>query len=193
MDNYTVLRRIESIRKRNTNNSEAINKDLYKLLYNTEILKLAYGKIKSNSGNMTPGTDEETLDGYSTKIIERTQKDLRTQTFQFRPVRRVNIPKGNTKKTRPLVGVPSPRDKVVQEAMLMIMEAIYEPTFSKVSHGFRRGFSCHSALKEFRTNWSGIKWAIEGDIKGCYDNINHHVLTTILRKKIQDERFIQLI
>lgn len=192
MGNIKVLERIESIRNKNTINPKAINKDLYRLICNPEILQLAYGKIKSNPGNMTPGTDEETLDGYSIESIKRTIKILKDQTFKFKPVRRVEIPKGKTGKMRPL-GVPSPRDKVIQQSMLMIMEAIYEPTFSELSNGFRPGRSCHTALKEFRTNWSGTKWAIEGDIKGCYDHIDHHILIKILRKKIQDEKFIQLV
>lgn len=188
----SVLKRIESLRVRNSANKLAINKDLYRLLCNPELLGFAYQSIKSNVGNMTPGTDNETLDGYSPVIVEKVIRDLKTQSYQFKPVRRVTIPKGTTGKTRPL-GVPSPRDKVVQKGMITILEAVYEPTFSRHSHGFRKGFSCHSALKEFRDVWSGIKWGIEGDIKGCYDNVDHHILIDILRKKIQDERFLQLI
>ena len=189
---YKILLRLESLKKRNTKNKNAINKDLYRLLCNKELLAIAYNSIKSKPGNMTPGTDELTLDEMSDKVIEGIIDELRNQTFKFKPVRRVYIPKGNTGKMRPL-GVPTPRDKVVQKAMLMIMESIYEPTFSDHSHGFRPGRSCHSALKEIRSKWSGIKWAIEGDIKGCYDNVKHLTLINIVRRKIDDERFIQLI
>ena len=189
---YKILLRLESLKERNTKNRDAVNKDLYRLLCNKELLTIAYNSIKSKPGNMTPGTDELTLDEMSDKIIKGIIAELRSQTFKFKPVRRVYIPKGNTGNMRPL-GVPTPRDKVVQKAMLMIMENIYEPTFSTHSHGFRPGFSCHSALKEIRSTWSGTKWAIEGDIKGCYDNVKHQILIDIIRQKIDDERFIQLI
>lgn len=187
----TVLDRLKSLRLRNENNSLAVNKYLYRLLLNKELLTISYNIIKSKPGNMTPGTDNETLDGISNKLIDTIIGELRTQKFEFKPVRRVYIPKSNGK-LRPL-GVPSPRDKLVQQAMLLILEPIYEPIFSDYSHGFRPGRSCHTALKEIRKSWSGSKWAIEGDIKGCYDNVDHHVLIKILKTKIQDERFIQLI
>jgi group II intron reverse transcriptase/maturase len=188
----SVLPRLESLRKRNDANSKAVNKDLYRLLCNPELLTLAYNLIKSKPGNETPGTDGQTLDGMSQKLIDSIVTELRNQSFQFKPVRRVFIPKQKKGSYRPL-GIPSPRDKVVQKAMLIIMECIYEPVFSDHSHGFRPGRSCHSALREVRATWSGVKWIIEGDIQGCYDNVNHHTLMTILRRKIQDERFLQLI
>lgn len=188
---HTVLDRLKSLRLRNENNSTAVNKDLYRLLCNKELLTISYNIIKSKPGNMTPGTDNETLDGISNELLDKIIGELKTQKFVFKPVRRVYIPKSNGK-LRPL-GVPSPRDKLIQQAMLLILEPIYEPIFSDNSHGFRPGRSCHTALKEIRQSWSGTKWAIEGDIKGCYDNVDHHVLINILRRKIQDERFIQLI
>lgn len=188
----SVLLRLESLKRRNDADSEAVNKDLYRLLCNKELLTIAYNSIKSKPGNMTPGTDGRTLDAMSEKLIDSISTELRNQSFKFKPVRRVLIPKRNKDSKRPL-GIPSPRDKVVQKAMLMIMECIYEPIFSDHSHGFRPGRSCHTALREIRTSWSGVKWVIEGDIQGCYDNVNHHNLINILGCKIKDERFIQLI
>lgn len=188
----SILLRLESLKKRNFENKESVNTDLYRLLCNKDLLTVAYNLIKSKPGNMTPGTDKLTLDELSEEVIENLIKQLRDQTFKFKPVRRVFIPKENTNVLRPL-GIPSPRDKIIQKAMLLIMENIYDSTFSTHSHGFRPGHSCHSALKEIRSVWSGSKWAIEGDIKGCYDNVNHQILIDILRKKIRDERFIQLI
>lgn len=75
----------------------------------------------------------------------------------------------------------------------MILEAIFEPTFSSNSHGFRSGRSCHTALKQIRDTWSGVTWVIEGDIKGCFDTIQHDLLINALRTRIKDERFITLI
>lgn len=188
----SVLKKLKSIRQRNELNKSAVNKDLFRLLCNKDLLRLSYNKIKSKPGNMTPGSDKETLDGFSEEIIDLIIKDLKSYKYSFKPVRRICIPKSNTTKLRPL-SIPSPRDKVVQQTMLFILESIYEPTFSRHSHGFIAGRSCHTALKEIRSTWSGMKWAIEGDIKGCYDNIDQNILISILRKKIDDERFIQVI
>jgi group II intron reverse transcriptase/maturase len=187
----TVQQRLETLRKRNTKDPTAINKDLYRLLCRKDFLSASYQSIKSKPGNMTPGTDSETLDGYSEEILDSVINALKDQSLQFKPVRRKYIPKANGK-LRPL-GVPSPRDKIIQKGIQMILIAIYEPTFSEFSHGFRPGRSSHSALRSIRTDWSGMKWVIEGDIEGCYNNVDHFILINILRKKIQDERFINLI
>lgn len=188
----TVLTRLKTLKNINEKNNSIVNKELFRLLCKKELLIIAYNSIKSNTGNMTPGTDELTLDGFSENIIDEIIQNLKNETFKFRPVRRIYIPKSQPGKFRPL-GIPSPRDKIVQKAMLIIMESIYEPTFSQNSHGFRPGRSCHTALRQIRQQWQGVTWAIEGDITGCYDNVDHHILINILRKKIQDERFIRLI
>ena len=95
------------------------------------------------------------------------------------------------------VTVASPRDKIVQEVIHMILEAIYDspygPYFHGSSHGFRPNRSCHTALKEFRRKWTGVVWIIEGDIKSCFDEIDHHVLASLLQRKIADNRFLNLI
>jgi len=186
------LDRLVSLREINSKNADLINKDLYRLLCKEEILTVAYNSIKSKPGNMTPGSDDLTLDAFSTQVVLDIKNRLLNQSYQFNPVRRVYIPKGNTGKMRPL-GIPSPRDKVVHKAMLMILESIYEPLFSQYSHGFRPNKSCHTALRQIRQSWSGVKWAIEGDIEGCYDNVDHQILIKILRYKVQDERFLDLI
>ena len=84
-------------------------------------------------------------------------------------------------------------DKLVQEVVRMILESIYEPTFLNTSHGFRPKRSCHTALQYVQKNFTGVKWFVEGDIKGCFDHVDHHVLVNILRRRIQDEHFIGLI
>lgn len=187
-----ALDRLVSLKALNLKNPQAVNKDLYRLLLKEDLLIVSYNSIKSKPGNMTPGSDNITLDGFSGKIVQDIISELRNQSYQFKPVKRIYIPKGNTGKMRPL-GVPSPRDKVVQTAMLMILESIYDPIFSTLSHGFRSGRSSHTALRQVRLEWSGVKWVIEGDIKGFYDNVNHYTLMKILRRKIQDERFLNLI
>jgi group II intron reverse transcriptase/maturase len=151
---------------------------------------MAYERLKSKPGNMTPGADEKTLDGYSLNEIQNTIELLRQEQYQPNPVRRVYIPKKKGK--RPL-GVSSPRDKIVQECLRLILEAIYEPQFHDNSHGFRPGRSCHTALESLRRNWVGTKWAIETDLTECFERVNHPRLLAILREKIQDDRFINLI
>jgi len=191
MTTERVLQRLQTLQERNTKNVHAVNKDLYRLLCCEDFLAAAYQQIKSKPGNMTPGTDNATLDGYSEAVITKTVLALKNQSWQFKPVRRKWIPKANGK-LRPL-GIPSPRDKVVHQGIYMILAAIFEPSFSVHSHGFRAGRSCHTALREIRSRWSGVKWAIEGDITGCYDNVDHSILMDLLRTRIQDERFLNLI
>lgn len=122
---------------------------LYKMIADQMTLTLAYNNIKSNPGNMTEGTDSETLDGVSNSFLEDLSKQLSDGSFQFKPAIRVHIPKANGS-TRPLA-IASPRDKIVQEAMRLVLESIFEPKFSDLSHGFRPGKSCHSALKRIST------------------------------------------
>lgn len=164
---------------------------LYRNLYNPEFYLLAYQKIQAKQGNMTAGADGKTVDGMSMKRIEGIISKLRDFSYQPKPARRTYIPKANGKK-RPL-GIPSFDDKLVQEVVRMILESIYEPTFSNMSHGFRPKRSCHTALQYVKRNFTGAKWFVEGDIKGCFDNVDHHVLTDIIRKRISDENFIGLI
>lgn len=188
---YKDIQRIEKIRELNQKNREWINNDLYRLLYKKDLYVIAYEILKSNAGNMTKGSDGSTIDGFSTKTIDKIVEQMKDESFKFKPARRVEIPKSNGK-TRPL-GIASPVEKVVQQVILFILEAIYDPTFSPNSHGFRGNRGCHTALKDFRTKWGGVNWIIEGDIKGFFDNISHRILIDILKKRINDERFLNLI
>jgi group II intron reverse transcriptase/maturase len=164
---------------------------LYRILFSEEIFYVAYQNIYAKEGNMTKGTDGKTADQMSIERIEKLIGTLRDETYQPHPARRVYIPKKNGKK-RPL-GIPSFDDKLVQEVIRMILEAIYEGHFENSSHGFRPNRSCHTALTYIQNTFSGTKWFIEGDIKGFFDNINHEVLINTLKERIADERFIRLI
>lgn len=166
-------------------------KRLYRNLYNPEFYYIAYQKIYAKQGNMTQGVDGKTIDGMSLKRIDDLIEALKTESYQPKPVKRVYIPKKNGKR-RPL-GIPSMDDKLIQEVVRMILESIYEGTFSKSSHGFRPNRSCHTALMEIKKHFDGTRWFIEGDIESFFDNINHHKLINILRRRIQDEKFINLI
>lgn len=150
--------------------SKAASKDyhyqrLYRNLYNPAFYLLAYERIQAKPGNMTAGSDGKTIDGMSMKRIEALIQKLKDFSYQPKPARRTYIPKANGK-TRPL-GIPSFDDKLVQEVVRMILESIYEPTFCATSHGFRPKRSCHTALQHIKRNYTGVKWFVEGDIKGA--------------------------
>lgn len=164
---------------------------LYRNLYNKEFYFEAYVKLYKNKASNTKGINEDTIDGMSVKRIEKLIEKLKNQAYQPNPARRTYIPRKNGK-TRPL-GIPTFEDKLVQEVVRRLLESIYEPQFSVHSHGFRPNLSCHTALKEIRNTFTGTRWFIEGDIKGFFDNIDHHVLVSILRRRIHDEKFINLI
>ena len=164
---------------------------LYRYLFSEEMFAVAYQRIYAKQGNMTPGTDGKTIDEMSLERIEKLILSLKDESYQPHPARRVYIPKKNGKK-RPL-GIPSFEDKLVQEVVRLLLEAIYEGHFEGTSHGFRPHRSCHTALGMIQKSFAGAKWFIEGDIKGFFDNIDHNVLISILRERISDERFLRLI
>lgn len=165
--------------------------DLYRQLYNPELYLAAYAKLYRNDGALTTGSTEETVDGMSMGKIRAIIEKLRQERYRFQPVRRTEIPKKDGKK-RPL-GIPTWSDKLVQEVLRMILEAYYEPQFSEHSHGFRRHRGCHTALEHIKMVWHGTKWFIEGDIRSCFDRIDHSILMKLLRNRIQDNRFLRLI
>jgi group II intron reverse transcriptase/maturase len=165
--------------------------ELYRQLFNPELYLLAYGRIYSNRGAMTPGVDQETPAGMSLARIGRIIDALRHERYRFKPVRRVHIPKKNGK-TRPL-GLPSWSDKLVGEVIRLLLEAYYEPTFSDYSHGFRPGRGCHTALREVANTWTGTNWFIEGDITDCFGSLDHQVMLTTLGEKVHDNRFLRLL
>ena len=181
---------LESLKSKACNQSYKYER-LYRNLYNPQFYLLAYQRLQAKPGNMTAGTDGKTIDGMGMVRINSLIEKMRDFSYQPNPARRTYIPKSNGK-MRPL-GIPSFDDKLIQEVVRLILESIYEPTFSDYSHGFRANRSCHTALKYVQKYFTGTKWFVEGDIKGCFDNVDHHVLIDILRKRIADEHFIGLL
>lgn len=181
---------LESLKSKAYNESYKYER-LYRNLYNPQFYLLAYQRIQEKPGNMTAGTDGKTIDGMGITRINALIEKMRDFSYQPNPAKRIYIPKSNGK-MRPL-GVPSFDDKLIQEVVKLILESIYEPTFSDYSHGFRTNKSCHTALNYVQKYFTGTKWFVEGDIKGCFDNIDHQVLVSILRKRIADEHFIGLL
>lgn len=189
-----TFKRLECLQTLNSNRRWK-NRDLYRLMYKEDLYMLADEQIKSKPGNRTPGTDEETLDGFSLESIREIIDEMRTEQFQFRPVKTTFIPKANGKIRN--LGIPCVRDKIVQQVLYLILTAIYDnadaPYFPETSHGFRPGRSCHTALREIRRKWSATTWLIEGDIRSCFDEIHHATFVSLLSKKITDQRFLNLI
>jgi len=182
---------LERIEKSSTTHKDGVFTKLYRYLLRDDIYFAAYQKLYANRGATTKGIDDDTADGFSDFYVAELIQSLKDGTYKVKPVKRVYIPKQNGK-MRPL-GIPSFRDKLLQEVVRMILEAIYEPTFDGNSHGFRPEKSCHTALKQIKSDFTGVVWFIEGDIKGCFDNINHEKLIEILGRKIKDSRFLNII
>lgn len=184
---------LKSLEEQSRNNNGYVFDRLYRNLYNPAFYYEAYKNIAKSQGSMTAGADGMTLNDMTDARIAKIIASLKDHSYQPKPARREYIAKqNNPAKKRPL-GIPSTDDKLVQEAVRMLLNAIYEPTFSNNSHGFRPHRSCHTALKSVQTCFNGVKWVIEGDIKACFDSFDHHVLIGILRRRIRDEQFIGLM
>jgi group II intron reverse transcriptase/maturase len=167
--------------------------ELYRQLYNPQLYLLAYGRVYSNKGAMTPGATGETADGMSLGKIEAIIGAMRRESYRWSPVRRTYIPKkGDRRKLRPL-GLPVWSDKLVGEVIRLLLEAYYEPAFSDASHGFRPGRGCHTALREVEATWRGTNWFIEADISDCFGSLDHGVMLAILAEKVHDNRFLRLV
>jgi len=167
---------------------------LYRLLRRPEFLALAQAKIRGNKGANTPGVDGAAISDVVSESRQQLSQELAAGTYQPQPVRRVYIPKkSNPQKLRPL-GIPTARDRIVQSGVALILEALYEPVFRNCSHGFRPGRSPITALRTVATAYhTGGTWIIEGDLADCFGSIPHAVLLNCLRKRIKDERFIDVI
>ena len=141
---------------------------------------------------MTPGSTPETVDQMSLAKIDAIMEALRYERSRWTPVRRTYIEKRHSTKKRAL-GLPTWSDKLLQEVIRLILESYFEPQFSPHSHGFRPGRGCHTALREIDQTWLGTTWYIEGDIKACFDSLDHTILVHIMAEHIHDGRFLRLI
>lgn len=182
---------LERMKENSEKNKEEVFTRLYRYLLRPDLYFIAYQKLYSNNGAATEGVDRDTADGFSEAKVEKLIASLADESYCPKPSRRIYLKKPNGKR-RPL-GIPSFSDKLVQEVLRMVLEAVYEPIFLETSHGFRPGKSCHTALCYARYNLNGTRWFIEGDIKGCFDNISHEVLIRCIQKKIKDARLMKLI
>lgn len=182
---------LERIAESSKSHPDGVFTRLYRYLLREDIYYTAYKNLYVNAGAATKGIDDDTADGFGANYVSDIIESLKNLEYSPKPVRRTYIPKHNGK-LRPL-GIPSFRDKLIQDAIRQILEAIYEPIFNENSHGFRPGRSCHTAFDRIKYGFNGTKWFIEGDIKGCFDNIDHKVLLKILSEKVKDSKLINLI
>lgn len=189
-----------------TADTSKVYAELFNLVCDRRILDAAWQRLSRNRGSQTPGTDgitrrkvERRPDGVA-MFLAAIHEELRGGTYRPEPVRQRLIPKpGKPGKTRPL-GIPTLKDRLVQMALKLVLEPIFEADFYPTSYGFRPGRSTHDALAKTirqlhptRMGTSKYRYVIEGDIKGCFDAIDHHVLMERIRRRIKDRKVLRLI
>ena len=185
--------RLEELINLNKNNTKHINHKLIHLLSDTNFLILAYEGIKSKPGNSTKGSDSKALDGINLNWFTTTSEQLKAGKYVFKPARRVSIPKAGSKTAKRVLTTSSPKDKIVQHAIYLILNAIYEPTFLQCSHGSRPNKGSHTALKDLKFKFQGVKWCTEGDILCNFPSIDHKILLSILSERIKCSKFLSII
>ena len=171
--------------------------DLYHRLYDRDWLRLAHEHVAHNAGSMTAGCDGVTMalfDEHLEGNLHQLAQELKSETFEPYPVRRVYMLKAQGR-YRPW-GIPSSRDRMVQEALRMVLEPIYEADVSPYSVGFRPNRSTMEAMKGVLWSTTERKkffWVIEGDLASSFDTINHRRRIRMLRRRIRDEKPLRFI
>jgi group II intron reverse transcriptase/maturase len=184
---------LKELKKVNSKNFKHVNDKLIHVVSSQEVLILAYELIKSKSGNSTLGSDPITLDKLSPDWFKKTSETLLAGRFKFKPARRTYIPKGMDKNKRRPLTISSPRDKVVQQAIYLVLDAIYEPTFLDSSHGSRPNRGNHTVLRGIKQEFTGVKWCIEADIESNFRSISHNILLKFLRRRASCSKFVALV
>ena len=173
---------------------------LLRLITTPEWLEEAARMTLATPGAQTPGVDGMTKrrwEAHPAEALDRLRTELRQGTYQPQPARRVSIPKPNGTQ-RPL-GIPCLRDRIVQRAMLMAMDPIWESDFRETSYGFRPGRSVHHAIRGVKlaltdkVQGPAGRWVIEGDLASSCDTVHHRLLLQAVRRRIRDPRFLRLL
>jgi RNA-directed DNA polymerase len=171
--------------------------NLYSLLHWGEWISAAAKTVLSRAGSETAGIDGKTRASFNKSLerqITELVRELKTRTYRPQPVKRVYIPKGyNSKRS---LGIPALRDRIVQEALRMILDPIYESDFQPHSYGFRKGRRTMDAISVIMPQFNRVikrYYVIEGDIKSYFDTVHHRKLLSILRKRIADKEVVELI
>ncbi len=182
---------------------EAVNRpdmrftNLYSLLHWSDWMRAAAKSVLARPGSMTAGIDSATRESFNTSFerqITDLVRELKTRIYRPQPVRRVYIPKGKNSK-RPL-GIPALRDRIVQEALRMVLDPIYESDFQPHSYGFRKERRTMDAIAVIMPQFNqGVKryYVIEGDLKSYFDTVHHRKLLSILKRRIADKKIIELV
>ena len=199
MSEYTIQDWQRCFARKALNEKEHRFDRLYPLICRREWIEFALDRVLSNTGSRTPGLDGISRkdlrdEAHRSRFIAELQAELQARTYRPQPVKRTYIPKANGK-MRPL-GIPTMKDRTVQMLLKMVLEPIYESDFLPVSNGFRPGrctMDCIEPLRGWVNNRNGYFWVIEGDVKGCFDHIDHHVLMRLLRQRIVDRHVLGLI
>src|SRR5581483_3078871 len=156
---------LSMLSQKSAQNSEYVFDRLYRNLFNPDFYQLAYSTIYAKEGEMTRGVGEETIDGLSPRKVEEIIAQLRQEIYSPHPVKRASIPSRNGTLRPP--GIPPLQDRLVQEIVRLLLQAVYEPVFKDASHGFRPGRCSHTALAQLKRTCKGTNWVIEGEINGC--------------------------
>jgi group II intron reverse transcriptase/maturase len=203
MKSLNVLKKINNKNKefyyyknKNLNDNQKPKKisNIYNLIYDIDILMIAYSQVVKNKGSMTPGSAGTTADNASMSFLTKISNELKNETFKWSPTKRVYIPKPGKKVMRPL-GLPDFKDKIVQAAIRLILEPIFEPYFDylNTNYGYRPKKGATPAIEAIKNNTQGSRYALEADIKGAYDNVSHNKLILTLQEFINDKKLIKLI
>jgi RNA-directed DNA polymerase len=169
--------------------------DLFNLVADPAFLVVAWNRVRRNTGSRTPGVDGVTarhVELAAEAFLEELRGLLRSRTFQPLPVRERMIPKSGGKLRR--LGIPVIADRVVQAALKLVLEPIFEADFAPVSYGFRPNRRAHDAIAEIHHMAShGYTWVLEADIEACFDNISHPALMDRVRRRVEDKRVLALV
>ena len=166
---------------------------LYGKLLKYEQLNAAWRKVRKNKG--AGGVDSVTIEMFENQLelqLKTIQRQLYKKSYKPQPVRRIEISKENTDKKRKL-GIPTIRDRVIQQRLKDVLEPIFDPHFSEQSYGYRPGRSAHEAMEEIKRLREQYDWIIEADIKGFFDNVNHDILIDLVNERVSDGSVLRLI
>jgi RNA-directed DNA polymerase len=173
--------------------------DLFNLIHDPRTLQVAWQHLRANRGSKTAGIDGETRFYVETRLgtdrfLQMLREELKAGTYRPRPVREKGIPKKSGKIR--YLGIPTLRDRVVQQALRMVLEPIFEAGFYTSSYGYRPKRRAQDAIEEiyhFAMPHSGYGWIVEGDIRGCFDNVDHALLLREIRERIADRKVVRLV
>jgi RNA-directed DNA polymerase len=165
-------------------------------VYQRKNLELAWERVRANRGS--GGVDGQTLDAYGAQLdeqLERLHSELKEDAYQPQPVRQAAIPKvGGKPGERRMLGIPTVRDRVCQQALLNWLEPIFEPVFDDANFGYRRGRSTKDAMRKvWREIQGGREWIVDADLKDFFGSIDHEKLLTLVAQRIADGRVLRLI